>query len=41
MNIDNGSEPKNYEFGHWPEIVGVVITLGVLAFLFGYAEGML
>ncbi len=41
MKVENGSEPNNYEFGHWPEVVGVIITLSMLLFLFGYAEGML
>ncbi|MEF1310129.1 hypothetical protein QTO01_08480 [Vibrio mytili] len=41
MKVENGSEPTNYEFGYWPEVLGIIITVSILLFLFGYSEGML
>ena len=40
MNVNNDLEPKNYEFGYLPEVVGFMITISILSFLFGLSEGM-
>ncbi|CCN33607.1 hypothetical protein VIBNISO65_1280041 [Vibrio nigripulchritudo SO65] len=41
MKLDNGNEPKNYEFGWWPEIAGALMVIAMLTFLFGNAEGLI
>ncbi|WP_281353401.1 hypothetical protein [Jiella pacifica] len=34
-------EPETYEFGWWPELAGVVMTLALIAFFFWGATGSL
>lgn len=33
------SRPKAYEFGWWPDLVGTLLAIGAIVFLFRYASG--
>lgn len=33
------SRPKAYEFGWWPDLVGALIAISAIVFLFRYASG--
>ena len=34
-----GHKPPVYDFGWWPEIAGLAMTLGLIAFLIALASG--
>jgi hypothetical protein len=33
--------PRSTSFGNWPEIVGVIATLAIIALMIGLADGTL
>lgn len=36
---DQGDGPQKFEFGWWPEIVGVAMTIGLVTYLLAMARG--
>lgn len=42
MEADSGRhKPADYDLGWWPEVVGTVLVVGMLAFLIIFATGIM
>ena len=41
MDLNDVEEPKNYDFGWWPEIVGAAMVAAVIFLLMVFARGSL
>ena len=41
MHAGDHDDPPVYEFGNWPEIVGVIATLAIIALMIGLSDGTL
>ena len=39
--FDSDSKPKQYDFGWWPEIFGCALALGIIWYLFHFADGVI
>ena len=41
MPSQNQKRPPVYSFGWWPELVGALYALGLILFLFAYADAFI
>jgi len=41
MHAGHDDDPPIYEFGWWPELIGAVATLAIIALMIGLSDGTL